>query len=187
MRNMRTFLLLLCLALMCSSNTIAFGAAADDDDDDAAPAKPATTTAAPAKPGAKPAPEKAPAKAPRKKSSKSSKGKGIQLSSIGHAFKTGSGRAAAIAAGFAIGTPVAAVRLIARADNEQSEAVPVLGESKNKALQAMAHVLVIPSAFFSGTVQAPVYSAINAWKESDDNPFGPESFFLGDLDSRVAQ
>lgn len=211
---MRKFLLFSCFLFICSCTAVALAApVSSDDDDDAAPTKgsmpakpaadekPTTAMSADAKqmPAAKPAATaksaatakpaanaKTPTvKAPVKKSA-SSKGS-LKLSTIGHALKAGSGRAAAVAAGFAIGTPVAALRLIARADKEQSEAVPLIGESKNKALQAVAHVVVIPSAVFSGSVQAPVYSAINAWKQSDSNPFGPESFFFGDLDSRVPQ
>ena len=37
--------------------------------------------------------------------------------------------AAAVAAGFSIGTPIAMVRLWAHADGEQAESVPFLGES----------------------------------------------------------
>jgi hypothetical protein len=124
------------------------------------------------------------------KSAKNKKagGKGsMHLGSVGHFAAKTSKRAAATLAGFSVGTPVAVVRLIAHADGEQAEAVPFIGESKKKPLIWISRALVVPTSFFSGTVQAPVYSAKNAWKESEENGFSKESFFFGDLGSRIPE
>lgn len=100
---------------------------------------------------------------------------------IGNASK----RAAAVATGFAVGVPVAAVRVFLDADVEQAKSIPFIGESENRAAVWVSRFMVIPSSVFSGTVQAPLYSGVNAWRESEDRPFSKESFFFGDLDERM--
>jgi len=165
-------------ALMIISCAVAPAFAADDDDDD--DAKPAAKTAQPA------AKEKSKDKDTKEKSKPAakSKGGGGKGNAIGKALGSASARTAAVIAGFAGGTPIAAVRLFAQADVEQGKSIPFLGESKHKPLVWAARMFVIPSAFFSGTVQAPVYSAMNAWRETEDENFSRESFFLGELEDR---
>lgn len=116
-----------------------------------------------------------------------SKSQKLNFGAVGHFAGGAVKRAAAVTTGFAIGTPIAVVRLIAQANGEQKEAVPFIGESKKVPFVVISRGLVAPISFFTGTVQAPVYSAMNAWQESEDNPFSKESFFLGDLESRVPQ
>jgi hypothetical protein len=91
-------------------------------------------------------------------------------------------KAAGFAAGTAVGLPVAFVRLTADAIPEHAKSVPFIGESNNPALKWASRGLMIPTAFFSGFVQAPFYSITNAWNAAvtDDEPFSKESFYLGE-------
>jgi hypothetical protein len=56
----------------------------------------------------------------------------------------------------------------------------LVGESDNKWLWAAASPLCVPAGILSGVMQGFVYGPYNAWKYSDDEPFSPETFSLGD-------
>jgi hypothetical protein len=152
------------LALAIVSLFVSPAFAADDDDDDAEPAKPAAKTE---QQDAKPA-----AKAKKAKSSSGSTSEARKIAK----------KAAGFAAGTAVGLPVAFVRLTADAIPEHAKSVPFIGESNNPALKWASRGLMIPTAFFSGFVQAPFYSVTNAWNAAvtDDEPFSKESFYLGE-------
>jgi hypothetical protein len=79
------------------------------------------------------------------------------------------------------------VRLTVHENGEQAKSLPFLSESSVAPLNWFSRALFVPTAMFSGAVQAPVLSATNAWRESGDRPFSKESIFLGDLEERSAQ
>lgn len=138
-----------------------------------------------AKPEAKPKEEKPKAKA-TKTSSKSSSSSSDRLGDAGKFVANGTKRVVATMAGFAIGMPIATLRMAYHEDGEQAKCLPWLSESEKPPLVFVSRVLFIPTAAFSGIFQAPVYSATNAWRESDENPFSKESIFLGDYDERAS-
>jgi hypothetical protein len=110
-----------------------------------------------------------------------------RLSDAGKFVANGTKRVVATMAGWAVGTPIAVVRMSVHENAEQAKCIPILNESSLPPLVWASRFIFVPTSLFSGAVQAPVYSATNAWRESDENPFSKESFFLGDYDERATQ
>lgn len=148
----------------------------DDDEEQATPApKPKAESGTQAKPAAKLA-------TPKKATSKSGQNR---LGEFGKFVGGVSKRGGSVAVGTLLGMPIAACRVWIQQDGEHSKGVPIIGESEKPASKFASHIIAIPTSFFSAAVGAPIYSAVNAWRESEKEPFSKETFFLGDITERM--
>lgn len=114
----------------------------------------------------KSAPAKAPASAPS-----TSKSTGIDVN-----LPT---RFASFVTGCTFGIPVAIVR---RTGIEIAEGTKdLLGDTNNWFLMVPAGVLTVPFGGVSGGFGGVLYGVKNAWVNSGDEPFGKDTFSLGDM------
>ena len=81
---------------------------------------------------------------------------------------------------FVVGTPIAIVRKTG--DETVSGIKDLIGESRNPLLLVPSGILSSVPAMISGLFQGPVYAAKNSWTHSSDQPFGKDSFSLGEMD-----
>ncbi len=123
----------------------------------------------------------------QKSAAKSSSSGNDRLSGAGKFLAHGAFRTVATVAGFAVGTPIAVVRMSIHEDSEQAKCLPILNESSFPPFVWASKMVFIPTALFSGGTQAPISSARNAWSTSADKPFSKESIFLGEYDDRTPQ
>ena len=63
-----------------------------------------------------------------------------------------------------------------------SGAKDLVGERDNWFFLAPAYVISFPFAAVSGVIQGPFWSAWNAWRNSEDEPFSKDTFSLGDME-----
>lgn len=87
-------------------------------------------------------------------------------------------RAASVLVGFVLGAPIAVARK--SASETVSATRDLVGDTNNPLFIAPAGALSLPFGVFSGCLQGPIYSAINAWKNSDE-PFSKGTFSLGSM------
>jgi hypothetical protein len=101
-----------------------------------------------------------------------------------HDWKPIAKQAASFVSGAVLGAPVAFARISYLAEKEQTKSIPFIGERKNPIAKGTAMLLVVPSSMFSGAIQAPYYSIMNSWKQSQDEPFSKESFGFGEMEEK---
>ncbi|MCB9470093.1 MAG: hypothetical protein H6677_17610 [Candidatus Obscuribacterales bacterium] len=79
--------------------------------------------------------------------------------------------------GFVVGTPIA----IGRCAYKQTRAGTrdLVGDSTNPLLVVPATMISLPFGIMGGPFEGVGSAAINSWKGSGHDPFGPESFSLG--------
>ena len=79
--------------------------------------------------------------------------------------------------GFVVGTPIA----IGRCAYKQTRAgtKDLVGDSTNPLLVVPATIISIPFGIMGGPFEGVGSAAVNSWKGSGQDPFGPESFSLG--------
>lgn len=79
--------------------------------------------------------------------------------------------------GFVVGTPIA----IGRCAYKQTRAGTrdLVGDSTNPLLVVPATMISLPFGIMGGPFEGVGSAAINSWKGSGNDPFGPESFSLG--------
>lgn len=155
----------LCIAGLCISPVMADDA--KDGGKDGKDAKPAKEPKAP-KAAKEPKAPKEEAK-PEKLGSKSSGGGGD--AGLG-------GRLIGFPAGVLVGVPVAIVR---RTGIEIKQGVKdLVGDTDNWFIIGPAGVLAVPYGGVSGGIGGVLYGVKNAWVGAGDEPFGKDSFSLGD-------
>ena len=59
-------------------------------------------------------------------------------------------------------------------------ATDLIGDKRNPALVVPATIVSIPFAIMGGPFEGLGYAAVNSWKGSREEPFGQDSFSLGD-------
>jgi hypothetical protein len=84
-----------------------------------------------------------------------------------------------IAAGTAIGTPIAMIRKSAA---DTKECCDKLSDNGGMIKKAGASVIALPVGIVKGTVQGAILGPKNAFKNSGENPFSKDCFSMGDLD-----
>lgn len=89
-------------------------------------------------------------------------------------------RLAAFAAGVVIGTPIAIARKCVQQTVNATH--DIVGDSTNPLFVLPAGALSLPYAVLGGTLEGVYTGAINAWVNSDDDPFGKDSFSLGEME-----
>ena len=89
-------------------------------------------------------------------------------------------RLASFTTGFIFGTPIA----IARRTYSQtrSGSTDIIGDSHNPILVATTSLFSLPFAIIGGPLEGVGYSLANSWHASGDEPFGKDTFSLGDMD-----
>jgi hypothetical protein len=126
-----------------------------------------------AKDGGKDAKETKPAKEPKpaKETKLGSKSSGGGDAGLG-------GRLIGFPAGILVGVPVAIVR---RTGIEIKQGVKdLVGDTDNWFIIGPAGVLAVPYGGVSGGIGGVLYGVKNAWVGAGDQPFGKDSFSLGD-------
>ncbi len=88
-------------------------------------------------------------------------------------------RLAAFAAGVVVGIPVAIVRKSAQETVNATR--DLVGDTSNPLFLGAAGTLGVPAGVLSGTFQGVFFGIKNAWTGSGDEPFGKDSFSLGDM------
>ena len=88
-------------------------------------------------------------------------------------------RLAAFGAGVVIGTPIAIVRKFAQQTVNATH--DIVGDSTNPLFVLPAGTLSLPYSALGGTLEGVYTGALNAWVHSDDDPFGKDSFSLGEM------
>ncbi|MBI4532605.1 MAG: hypothetical protein HY711_01555 [Candidatus Melainabacteria bacterium] len=88
-------------------------------------------------------------------------------------------RLAAFVAGVVIGTPIAIVRKSYQQTITATR--DIVGESTNPLFVLPAGALSLPYAVLGGTFEGAYTGLLNAWVNSADDPFGKDSFSLGEM------
>lgn len=88
-------------------------------------------------------------------------------------------RLLAFGVGAVVGTPIAIVRKTTQNTCEMSESLS--GKSENPLVRGAAGLAILPFAVFKGGLEGAYYGTANSWKNSSENPFGKDSFSLGEM------
>jgi len=85
----------------------------------------------------------------------------------------------AFASGWVIGTPIAVVRKTAQ--NTVDATKEASGNSDKKWKLAAASLVGLPVGIFTGSLEGTYWGFANSYKNSDEKPFGKDSFSLGEM------
>lgn len=87
-------------------------------------------------------------------------------------------RMASFTTGFVVGTPIAITRCAIKQTKAGTR--DLVGDSHNPLLVVPAAIISIPFGAMGGPFEGVGYAAVNSWRHSGDEPFGQETFSLGD-------